>query len=83
MRHTGGLVDTVRDATQPDGTGFVFQGAGPGELLAAVRRAQQLWQDKEQWRRLQRRGMACDFSWATAAAAYEELYGTAGKQEVR
>ena len=74
VRSTGGLADTVSDVAQADGTGFVFDDARPEDLLAALRRAETLWQDPSAWSRLQQRGMACHFSWQEAAAAYETLY---------
>ncbi len=74
VRKTGGLADTVLDANGNKGTGFVFEDARPEELLAALRRAEKMWSDPEAWLALQQRGMACDFSWAEAAAAYEKLY---------
>ena len=77
VRRTGGLADTVRDAATADGTGFVFDAARPEELLAALRRAESVYADPERWRGLQRRGMAEDFGWASAAAAYEDLYAEA------
>jgi len=76
VRRTGGLADTVTDtiADRKSGTGFVFSEARPEELLAALRCAERLWHDRPAWRQLQLRGMACDFSWAEAARAYEKLY---------
>ncbi len=74
VRRTGGLADTVRDAAGKDGTGFVFDQSRPEALLAALRRAENQLNDEVAWRELQRRGMACDFSWDTAAAGYEDLY---------
>ncbi len=78
VRRTGGLADTVVDATATGpgrkGTGFVFDEARPEALLGALRRAEKLWRNPDDWGRLQRRGMACDFSWAEAAATYEGVY---------
>jgi starch synthase len=69
-RATGGLVDTVADGE----TGFLFEQATPGELVAAVRRALAVWRDPRRWRDIQRRGMECDFSWAGPARQYAALY---------
>ena len=77
VRRTGGLADTVVDAVDPEGTGFVFDRARPEELLAALRRAEVAFADPDRWHALMRRGMACDFGWDRAAASYEELYGAA------
>jgi len=79
VRATGGLVDTVIDcsaATLADGSagGFVFDEASAIALLAAVRRAADTWQDRANWRTLQRNGMAKDFSWHASAKRYAAIY---------
>ena len=79
VRRTGGLADTVVDctpATLADGTasGFVFDEARPGALLAAIERAVAAFADPATWQALQRNGMARDFGWGRAAARYAELY---------
>jgi starch synthase len=74
VRATGGLADTVRPAAQPEGTGFVFPLATAESLWGALEEARALFADREAWRRLQRRGMACDFGWDLSAAGYEDLY---------
>lgn len=83
VRKTGGLADTVIDAVGDTGTGFVFDEARPEELLATLRRAEKLWADPKAWLALQKRGMACDFSWAEAATAYEKLYARSLRPKVR
>jgi starch synthase len=77
VRRTGGLADTVVDAAEPEGNGFVFAEPRPEGLLAALRRAQAVFADAAAWSGLQERGMACDFGWERAAASYEELYAAA------
>jgi starch synthase len=74
VRRTGGLADTVIDAAEPDGDGFVFDDARPDALLAALRRAGHLWEDREAWGDLQARGLRRVFDWDRAAAGYEALY---------
>ena len=79
VRRTGGLADTVIDAT-PDNlkkeiaTGFVFEKATPNELLACIHRALQFFPNKTTWCQLQINGMKRDFSWHQSAKAYEGLY---------
>lgn len=70
----GGLVDTVRDIAQEDGTGFVFSPFSEEAFLAAVDRALALYRNPAAWRAVQRRAMARDFSWSASAQAYEALY---------
>ncbi len=75
VRATGGLADTVIDATDARrGNGFVFGPATAEALLQAVHRATLAWRDPVLWRKLQRRGMARDSSWQDAAGHYAELY---------
>lgn len=76
---TGGLADTVVDATPEHiaagtATGFVFHDMHYATVLEAVRRALAAWQDRPLWRRIQQAGMRMDFSWERSARAYLELY---------
>lgn len=79
VRRTGGLADTVVDANavtlvEHSATGFVFDDGTPEGLLSAVERAVELFGDRAAWRRVMRRGMTRDFSWAAAAREYLALY---------
>jgi starch synthase len=74
VRATGGLIDTVDDYADAEGTGFVFQEAGASALLAAISRALQVYADKAAWLKLQQNGMARDFSWGKSARSYLEIY---------
>jgi starch synthase len=78
VRATGGLADTVIDASDTQqGNGFVFDQATPAALLAAIRRAVALWRDNpRRWKTLQRRGMSADFGWDLPARQYADLYQT-------
>jgi starch synthase len=79
VRRTGGLADTVVDAT-PDAiargsaNGFVFDAYTPDAFFEGVRRALAAFRDPGVWRRLQQVGMRQDFSWARSAARYVEGY---------
>jgi starch synthase len=81
VRHTGGLADTVRDASRSDGTGFVFHDYTPAALQSALSRALTKWRERGSWTDLMRRGMAKDFSWDESAAEYEKLYARLTEQE--
>ena len=75
VRHTGGFADSVVDISEDDaGTGFVFDGQTPEELLDAVTRAVDLYQRPKDWRRVQKNAMKQDFNWQKAAAEYISLY---------
>jgi starch synthase len=72
----GGLVDTVRDADERDGTGFAFADASPSALLAAIERAASAARDRDAWAALRRRAMSRDSSWASSAREYVTLYAS-------
>ncbi|MGA7713853.1 MAG: glycogen synthase GlgA [Rhizomicrobium sp.] len=79
VRRTGGLADTVVDATaltmvDRTATGFVFEDANTTSLVSAIGRALALYREPLTWRRLQLNAMAQDFSWDTSAAKYISLY---------
>jgi starch synthase len=79
VRRTGGLADTVIDAT-PDtiadgtATGVHFENADVGGVLWGVARALELKGQPDVWKAMQLAGMARDFSWERAAAEYIALY---------
>ena len=75
VRATGGLDDTIQDYSKsPNGTGFKFDAYSPDELLAAARRALEVYRTPARWKELIRNGMKKDFSWYRSAQQYVELY---------
>ncbi|MBI1910574.1 MAG: glycogen synthase GlgA [Deltaproteobacteria bacterium] len=74
VRATGGLDDTVRDYKEGDGNGFKFDEYSAEALVAKVKEALEVYNDKEAWKELMRRGMAQDFSWESSAQKYLSLY---------
>jgi len=76
VRATGGLDDTIQpfDPTTGKGTGFKFAGETSQALVETVQAAVAVYRKPDQWRRLIRNGMACDFSWERSAREYEDLY---------
>lgn len=79
VRNTGGLADSVVDATdtnllQQTATGFVFENASKHDLLQAIDRALELYGRADAWRDLMLTGMRQDFSWTRSAALYTDLY---------
>src|SRR5207249_3394731 len=79
VRRTGGLADTVKDASADlrSGTGFQFDDPTPEALSAAITRALAAFADRSGWRSMQQRGMRHDWSWGPAAAKYLALYDEA------
>jgi starch synthase len=74
-RACGGLYQIIQDFDPAgSGTGFVFYDQNPEALWDAIGRAKKVFQDAEAWEQLMRRAMACEFSWAKAAADYENIY---------
>src|ERR1700735_1918780 len=65
VRATGGLDDTIEafDGKTASGTGFKFYQYTGAALLVTLREALAVFGDKTAWQRLQRNGMARDFSW--------------------
>ena len=74
VRNTGGLADTVKDVTQADGNGFVFQNYTVLEMMEAIKRAEESFYHREEWQDLMRHNMKLDFSWKASARKYEEIY---------
>jgi starch synthase len=79
VRATGGMVDSVVDCnpeTVASGTatGFVFADPDAAAFLAAIRRATDMYRNRDAWREVQRNGMAKDFGWDRAAREYAEIY---------
>jgi starch synthase len=76
VRATGGLDDTIDDATTSGGTGFKFKNYSAAEMLKAIQRAVAAYGDQAGWRKLVKNGMAKDFSWDASAKKYIQLYRT-------
>jgi starch synthase len=82
VRATGGLADTVVDAspaTIAAGTanGFAFHESSAEALHDTIVRAVAAWRDRALWRKLQQSGMARDFSWGASAVQYKAVYDAA------
>jgi starch synthase len=79
VRATGGLVDTVVDATPEtirDGsaTGFVFKGFDAAGLEHALGRALAAYNDQSVWKRLVGNAMRQDWSWQASGREYMQLF---------
>ena len=70
VRAVGGLHDTVTDGE----TGFAFVEAKVKHFNDALRRALNLYPNRERWTEMQKAGMALDFSWPHSAQKYLNLY---------
>ena len=79
VRETGGLADSIKDATPKNlsknmATGISFKEASYGALLEAIKRALLLYHDKKTWKKIQIAAMKKDFSWENSAKQYLALY---------
>jgi starch synthase len=85
VRSTGGLADTVTDASADalvagTATGFRFAAYSADALLEAAHRGMSLYRARpDPWGRLVRAAMRQDWSWDRSAVAYEQLYKTMTK----
>jgi starch synthase len=62
------------DPSLGTGYGFLFYQYGSEPLWDAIKRAREVFAQRLEWEPLMKRALALDFSWAQAAARYEELY---------
>ncbi len=81
VSRVGGLNDTVIDSNVAAlaaevSTGVQFAPPSETALADAIRRTFALYADEKSWKKLQRRGMKSDVSWATSAARYAQLYAS-------
>jgi starch synthase len=70
------LDDTIVqfDAKKGEGNGFKFGPYKPASFLAAIRKAVDLFENADAWKKLIANGMKADFSWDRSAKRYVELY---------
>lgn len=74
VRETGGLRDSVRDSGDGEGNGFVFSSYNAHDMLHAIRRAVEGYNDKKGWPILVKRAMDSDNSWGKSANDYIKMY---------
>ncbi len=81
IRETGGLKDSIHDSGDGEGNGFTFMNYSGGDMLNAVYRALEGYDNPEGWKILAERAMKCDFSWGRSANEYIRLYRELIKSE--
>jgi len=77
VRETGGLKDTVipYNEFEQTGTGFSFTNYNAHELLNTINYAKEVfYNQKKSWEDMMVRAMNQDYSWASSAKRYEDLY---------
>ena len=75
-RATGGIQEIIEDydPSMNAGFGFLCYATTPDAFWDSIKRAREIFHDKETWTTLMERAMALDFSWTEAATRYENLY---------
>ncbi|MDD2396358.1 MAG: glycogen/starch synthase [Tissierellia bacterium] len=76
VRETGGLKDSIKDASLGKGNGFTFSEQTPQALCEAVKRALKVFENKEDWEKLVETVMKVDFSWRKSAEKYFDMYSS-------
>lgn len=76
VRETGGLKDTVIPYNEftGEGTGFSFTNFNPIELKDVMFIAINAYNNKEAWAKLVKQAMEKDYSWASSAEKYLNIY---------
>ena len=79
VHHTGGLADTVVNATEEHvkqgvATGFVFYDPSRQALKSTLLHALHLFTKKRTWQKIQKTGMEQDFGWEASAKQYIQMY---------
>ncbi len=74
VRSTGGLRDSVKDISEEGGVGIRFDHMYFEEMLHALGRAFDLFQNKEFKNHCVKRAMALDYSWDASAQKYKDIY---------
>lgn len=74
VRETGGLKDSIKDCSLGTGNGFTFYEQSSTALTNTVKRALEVYSNKEVFKKLVTAVMSMDFSWEKSAKKYYELY---------
>lgn len=74
VRETGGLKDSIKDASLGSGNGFTFYEQTPAALCDAVKRALNVYSNKDDFNKLVETVMSVDFSWQKSAEKYYTMY---------
>ena len=74
VRETGGLKDSVTDSGDGEGNGFTFKTYDAYDMLGAIYRGVDAYNNKEYWPTLVDRALRCDMSWGKSANEYIKMY---------
>ncbi len=78
VRETGGLYDTIKpyNPESGEGNGVTFVTYNAHDMLDAMRRATDMFYQKDIWKKLVKNAMNADFTWSASAKKYMELYSS-------
>ena len=74
VRETGGLRYSIHDSGDGQGNGFTFGSYNAHDMLGALLRAKEGFEQQDGWHILVKRAMECDFSWKASAKQYVDMY---------
>jgi starch synthase len=74
VRETGGLKDSITDSGDGEGNGFTFKSYDAYDMLGAIYRGIDAYNDKKGWKVLVKRALDCDMSWGKSANEYIKMY---------
>ena len=74
VRAVGGLFDSIKPYGSEGENGFTFDNYNAHELLFTVKRALDVYRDKDAWSALVMKAKTSDFSWRISAEKYMKIY---------
>ncbi len=74
VRETGGLKDSIHDFNSDDGNGYTFTKIDGEEMLSAIKRALNDYNNQEEWNEKINIVMNKDFGWSFSAKQYVKMY---------
>ncbi len=79
VRTTGGLKDTVKDIGEKGGFGIRHEHVSVDDVALAITRANKLYNDTTEFKRIRKEIMKIDNSWENSASEYIDLYNLIAK----
>jgi len=70
----GGLKDSIITEPETKQTGFLFYNPTTSDFTTCLETALKIYQNKDQWEKIQLNGMKTDFSWIRSARKYADIY---------
>ena len=74
VRAVGGLFDSIKPYGAEGENGFTFDNYNAHELLFTVKRALDVYKNKDAWNSLVMKAKTSDFSWGISAEKYKKIY---------